>query len=140
VLRASREAEKAISAASSLALMAPLADAREQLANLVYKGFVSSAGLTQLRRLPIYLAGITHRVAKLQENPGRDRSWLTEVEEATARYESAGGSLPLAPAAAPYLRRARWMLEELRISLFAQHLGTSEPVSLQRISKVLGER
>jgi len=140
VLRASREAEKAISAASSLALMAPLADAREQLANLVYKGFVSTAGLNQLRRLPIYLAGITHRVAKLQENPGRDRSWLTEVEEATARYESAGGSLPLAPAAAPYLKRARWMLEELRISLFAQHLGTSEPVSLQRISKVLGER
>jgi len=140
VLRASREAEKAISAASSLTLMAPLADAREQLANLVYKGFVSTAGLTQLRRLPIYLAGITHRVAKLQENPGRDRSWLTEVEEATARYESAGGSLPLAPAAAPYIRRARWMLEELRISLFAQHLGTAEPVSLQRISKVLGER
>jgi len=140
VLRASREAEKAISAASSLALMAPLADAREQLANLVYKGFVSTAGLNQLRRLPIYLAGITHRVAKLQEHPGRDRSWLTEVEEATARYESAGGSLPLAPAAAPYLKRARWMLEELRISLFAQHLGTAEPVSLQRISKVLGER
>jgi len=140
VLRASREAEKAISAASSLALMAPLADAREQLANLVYKGFVSAAGLTQLRRLPIYLAGVTHRVAKLQENPGRDRAWLTEIEEATARYMSAGGSLPLAPAAAPYLRRARWMLEELRISLFAQHLGTAEPVSLQRISKVLGER
>jgi len=140
VLRASREAEKAISAASSLALMAPLADAREQLANLVYKGFVSAAGLTQLRRLPIYLAGVTHRVAKLQENPGRDRAWLTEIEEATARYMSAGGSLPLAPAAAPYLKRARWMLEELRISLFAQHLGTAEPVSLQRISKVLGER
>jgi ATP-dependent helicase HrpA len=137
VLRASREAEKAISAASSLQLMAPLADAREQVANLVYRGFVATTGLHQLRRLPIYLAGITHRVGKLQENPGRDRVWLTEVESATALYITAGGSLPLAPAAAPHIRRARWLLEELRISLFAQHLGTAEPVSVQRIAKAL---
>jgi ATP-dependent helicase HrpA len=136
-LRAAREAEKAISSASSLQLMAPLADAREQLANLVYRGFVGATGLQQLRRLPIYLAGITHRVAKLQENPGRDRAWLNEIEDATARYVSAGGSLPLAPAAEPRIRRARWLLEELRISLFAQHLGTAEPVSVQRIAKAL---
>ena len=137
VLRATRDAEKAISAASSLQLMAPLADAREQLANLVYRGFVSATGIRQLRRLPIYLQGITHRVAKLQENPGRDRVWLTEIEDATALYTKAGGSLPLAPAAAPNIRRARWLLEELRISLFAQHLGTAEPVSVQRITKAL---
>ena len=137
VLRATRDAEKAISAASSLQLMAPLADAREQLANLVYRGFVSVTGIHQLRRLPIYLQGITHRVAKLQENPGRDRVWLTEIEDATALYTKAGGSLPLAPAAAPNIRRARWLLEELRISLFAQHLGTAEPVSVQRITKAL---
>ncbi|MGV8885377.1 MAG: ATP-dependent RNA helicase HrpA [Microbacteriaceae bacterium] len=137
VLAASRVAEKAISSSSSLSLMAPLADAREQLSNLVYRGFVSAAGTTQLRRLPIYLAGITHRVGKLQENPGRDRAWLTEIEDATARYTRAGGTLPLATVTAPRLRRARWMLEELRISLFAQHLGTSEPVSVQRIAKAL---
>jgi ATP-dependent helicase HrpA len=137
VLRATRDAEKAISSASSLQLMAPLADAREQLANLVYRGFVSATGIRQLRRLPIYLQGITHRVAKLQENPGRDRAWLTEIEGATALYTKAGGSLPLAPAAAPSIRRARWLLEELRISLFAQHLGTAEPVSVQRITKAL---
>ena len=137
VLRASREAEKAISAASSLQLMAPLADAREQVANLVYRGFVATTGLHQLRRLPVYLAGITHRVGKLQENPGRDRVWLTEVESATALYEKSGGTLPLPPAAAPRIRRARWLLEELRISLFAQHLGTAEPVSVQRIAKAL---
>jgi len=140
VLRATRDAEKAISSASSLQLMAPLADAREQLANLVYRGFVSATGIRQLRRLPIYLQGITHRVAKLQENPGRDRVWLTEIEGATALYVKAGGSLPLAPAAAPSIRRARWLLEELRISLFAQHLGTAEPVSVQRITKALADR
>ena len=64
-------------------------------------------------------------------------AWLTEIEDATSRYERAGGSLPLAPAASPRIRRARWLLEEFRVSLFAQHLGTAEPVSVQRITKAL---
>jgi len=64
--------------------------------------------------------------------------WLSEVQEATQRYVSAGGDLPLQPDAPEHLAHARWMLEELRVSLFAQHLPTAEPVSLQRITKVLG--
>jgi ATP-dependent helicase HrpA len=138
VLAAAREADKAISLASNIALMAPLADARQQLDALVHPGFVSRAGLTQLRRLPVYLQGIVHRVSKLAENVGRDRSWSMDVTEATARYISAGGELPLHPDAPEHLRHARWMLEELRLGLFAQHLPTAEPVSLQRITKVLG--
>ena len=78
-----------------------------------------------------------HRVAKLQENPGRDRAWLSEVEHATQLYVSAGGDIPVPPNAPAHLERARWMLEELRLSLFAQHLPTSAPVSVQRITKVL---
>jgi len=136
-LGAARAAEKAISGASSMQLMAPLADAREQLSNLVYPGFVSATGIAQLRRVPVYLGAITHRVGKLTENVARDRVWMGEVEEATSRYVSAGGDLPLPADAAPHLRHARWMLEELRLSLFAQHLSTAEPVSLQRITKVL---
>ncbi|MDM4762103.1 ATP-dependent RNA helicase HrpA [Galbitalea sp. SE-J8] len=137
ILGAQRDADKAISSASSLALMAPLADAREQLANLVYPGFVSAAGVAQLPRIAVYLRGIQHRVSKLAENVGRDRTWMAELAEATQRYVSAGGDLPLAPGAPAHLRHARWMLEELRLSLFAQHLGTAEPVSLQRITRVL---
>jgi ATP-dependent helicase HrpA len=137
VLGAARDADKAISAASSFALLAPLADAREQLGALVHPGFVSRAGLTQLRRVPVYLQGIVHRVSKLAENVGRDRTWSMDVTEATARYISAGGDLPLQPDAPEHLRHARWMLEELRLGLFAQHLPTAEPVSLQRITKVL---
>jgi ATP-dependent helicase HrpA len=138
VLLAAREADRAISAASNVALLAPLADARAQLSALVHPGFVSRAGLVQLRRMPVYLQGIVHRVNKLAENLGRDRTWLTEVEEATQRYISAGGDLPLAADSPAHLVHARWMLEELRLSLFAQQLPTAEPVSLQRITKVLG--
>jgi ATP-dependent helicase HrpA len=138
ILLAARAAEKLISKTSSMALLGPLADAREQLGNLVYPGFVAATGTTQLRRLPVYLAALDHRIERLAENLGRDRAWLTEVQQATERYVSAGGDLPLQPDAPEHLRHARWMLEELRVSLFAQHLPTAEPVSLQRITKVLG--
>ena len=132
-----RDADKAIKGATSLALIAPLGDARAQLEALVYPGFVGVTGLERLRRLPAYLDGIVHRVAKLPENPGRDRVWMSEVELATQRYRDAGGELPLPAGAEAVIIRARWMLEELRLSLFAQHIPTAEPVSLQRISKVL---
>ena len=137
VLVAARDADRAISAASSVALMAPLADARAQLGALVHPGFVSRTGLVQLRRVPVYLQGIVHRVTKLAENVGRDRTWSMDVTEATQRYTTAGGDLPLQHEPPAHLRHARWMLEELRLSLFAQHLPTAEPVSLQRITKVL---
>ena len=139
VIAGSRDAEKAIKAASNIAMLSPLADAREQLSALVYPGFASETGLSQLRRLPVYLAAIVHRIGKLGDNLGRDRVWMTEVQTATARYELAGGRLPLAPDSPAALVRARWLLEELRLSLFAQHLGTSEPVSLQRIVRALSD-
>lgn len=137
IVSGARLADKAIRAATSMNLIAPLGDTREQLDALVHTGFVSATGLAQLRRIPVYLKGIEHRVTKLTENPGKDRGWMSEVELATRRYKDAGGTLPLEQHPEPQIARARWMLEELRLSLFAQHLGTSESVSVQRIGKVL---
>lgn len=137
VLGAAREADKALSSATSLSLLPALADMKAQRAGLVYPGFVSATGLTRLRDLPRYLAGITHRAQRLPDNPNRDRAWQNDIEAATARFTAAGGKIPLPEHAAENLVRARWMLEEFRISLFAQHLGTSESTSLQRITKVL---
>lgn len=137
ILASARTADKAIRDATSIALIAPLGDARSQLDSLVHPGFVARTGLARLRRYPLYLQGLTHRIARLAENVGRDRVWMQEVQQATARYIEAGGTLPLAPDATPELVRVRWMLEELRLSLFAQHLGTDGPVSAARIAKVL---
>ncbi|CAN5154104.1 ATP-dependent RNA helicase HrpA [soil metagenome] len=137
VMGTARDADRAISHGSTLSLMSPLADARSQLDALVHPGFVRSAGVAQLRRLPVYLAGIVQRVEKLADNVGRDRQWQVEVEQATTLYREAGGTLPLAPDAEPRLAAARWMLEELRLSLFAQQLGAVGPVSVQRIRKAL---
>ena len=137
VLTAAREVDRAISAASSLAFVGPLGDARGQLAALVHPGFAGVAGVARLRRMPVYLAGLLHRITRLADNPGRDRAWQTEVEQAENLYLDAGGSLPLSPAAPARLAEVRWMLEELRLSLFAQHLGAVGPVSVQRIRKAL---
>lgn len=137
VLAAQRDADRAISRSSSLALMSPLADARRQLEALVHPGFISRTGAEQLRRVPVYVRGITYRVERMSDNLGRDRQWMSEVEQATSLYTAAGGTLPLASDASATLREVRWMLEELRMSLFAQPLGVVGPVSVQRIRKAL---
>jgi ATP-dependent helicase HrpA len=137
ILAAARAADKALKASTSMALLPALTDARAQLAGLVYPGFVSATGLAQLRHLPRYLAGITARIVKLNDNPNRDRVWMNETQAATGRFTDAGGRIPLQPDAPANLVRARWMIEELRISLFAQELKAAESVSLQRIHKVL---
>jgi ATP-dependent helicase HrpA len=137
VLDGARTVDRAISAASSISLMSPLADARSQLEALVHPGFIGAAGVARLRRVPVYLAGIVHRVEKLADDSGRDRRWQAEVEQATQLYLEAGGTLPLDPEADPRLAEVRWMLEELRLSLFAQALGAAGPVSVQRIRKAL---
>ena len=137
ILSSARAVDKAISAATSLALLPALNDSRSQLDGLVFAGFVSSTGLERLRHLPRYLIGITQRIEKLPDNPGRYRAWMTEVQSAEALYTAAGGRIPLAAHAPEKLVHARWMLEELRVSLFAQGLGTAETTSVQRIRKVL---
>jgi hypothetical protein len=137
ILAAARIVDKELKSATSMALLPAISDARGQLAGLIYPGFVSSTGLAQLRHLPRYLSGISARIPKLIDNPGRDRVWMNEVQAATVRFEAAGGTIPLQADSAPHLVRARWMIEELRISLFAQELKAAESVSLQRIQKVL---
>jgi len=136
-LTAARGAERAMKQATSMTLLGALNDARGQLDALLPRGFVLATGLEQLRHLPRYVEGIRLRMEALPDQPGRDRAWMTEYEKAAAAYAEAGGELPLAPHSPAPLIRARWMLEELRVSLFAQRLGTAETVSVQRIVKAL---
>ena len=139
ILTGAREVERAVREQNSLTLLAALRDISSQLAGLVFPGFVSRTGTARLAHLPRYLRGALDRVRSLSDNPGRDRQRLTEFERAAAIYTEAGGVIP-PPAETPAaLVHARWLLEEYRVSLFAQSLGTAEPVSLQRIQKALRE-
>ncbi|WP_345803261.1 ATP-dependent RNA helicase HrpA [Microbacterium sp. AZCO] len=137
ILIGARDVERAVREQNSLTLLAALNDVKAQVAGLVFPGFVSRTGTARLTHLPRYLRGALDRVRTLSDNPGRDRQRLTEFERAVAVYAEASGAIP-APSDAPTtIVHARWLLEEYRVSLFAQALGTAEPVSLQRIQKAL---
>jgi ATP-dependent helicase HrpA len=137
ILTASREVEKAMRDGNSLTLLGALNDVKGQLAGLVFPGFVSRTGTARLAHLPRYLRGALERVRTLADNPGRDRQRMTEFERAAAVFAEAGGTIPPLDDAPGPLVHARWLLEEYRVSLFAQSLGTAEPVSLQRIQRAL---
>jgi ATP-dependent helicase HrpA len=139
ILTGARDVEKAMRAANSLTLLGALNDIKGQLAGLVFPGFVSRTGTARLAHLPRYLRGALERVRALADNPGRDRQRMTEFERAATLFSEAGGVVPLPDDAPASLVHARWLLEEYRVSLFAQSLGTAEPVSLQRIQKSLRE-
>ncbi|MDQ1110940.1 ATP-dependent helicase HrpA [Microbacterium testaceum] len=137
VLLAQREVDRAMKDASSITLLGALNDVRGQVTGLIFPGFLSRTGLARLQHLPRYLAGALERVKTLSDNPGRDRQRMTEYERAAAGFVDAGGTMPLPADAPAHLVQTRWLLEELRVSLFAQRLGTAEPVSPQRIAKAL---
>lgn len=139
ILTAARETERALRAQNAMSLLGALGDVKSQLAGLVFPGFVSRTGLARLAHVPRYLRGAKERVDGLADNPGRDRQRMTEFERAASAYAEAGGTIPPAVDAAFTLVRTRWLLEEYRVSLFAQNLGTAEPVSLPRIQKSLRE-
>ncbi|MFB7251610.1 ATP-dependent RNA helicase HrpA [Microbacterium sp. NPDC056234] len=137
ILMKARDIERDIKSQNSLALLGPLNDIRSQLAGLVRPGFISATGTERLAHLPRYLDGMLDRLNILANEPGKDRARMTEYERMARVFEDAGGTIPLPEDAPPTLIDTRWLLEEYRISVFAQRLGTAQPVSPQRIQKVL---
>ncbi|SBS70049.1 ATP-dependent RNA helicase HrpA [uncultured Microbacterium sp.] len=137
ILTLQREIDRAIRAQNSMTLLSALGDVKAQVAGLLHPGFLSRTGTVRLAHLPRYLQGALERVRGLGDNPGRDRQRQTEYERAAALYTDAGGTIPLDAEAPATLHTARWLLEEYRVSLFAQQLGTAQPVSIQRITKAL---
>ncbi|GAA1465622.1 ATP-dependent RNA helicase HrpA [Microbacterium thalassium] len=139
ILTLAREVERAMRDANSLTLLGALGDVKAQLSGLVFPAFASRTGLAQLAHVPRYLQAAVDRVKALPDNPGRDRQRMSEFERAAAAYADAGGTIPPEEGAPASLVRTRWLLEEYRVSLFAQQRGTAEPVSVQRIQKSLRE-
>ncbi|MGH3822768.1 MAG: ATP-dependent RNA helicase HrpA, partial [Pseudonocardiaceae bacterium] len=112
-------------------VLAPaVADMRAQLAGLIAPGFVTATGAQRLPDLARYLQAIARRLDKLPRHPDRDRDWMQRIHAVThaARHLVADG---------PEQQRIRWMIEELRVSYFAQELRTPYPISDQRIYQAI---
>jgi ATP-dependent helicase HrpA len=135
---AARDANKAISSVNGFDFLSVLSAEKQHVVELLEPNFVSRAGLERLPRILVYLQAIKQRIEKMVENPTRDRTASLELDQAIGLYFFAGGKIPLAPDSPVKLESARWLIEELRVSLFAQSLGTAESVSVQRIKKTLG--
>lgn len=137
VLDAWRRAEKALSGRADMLLLPALTDMRAQLGRLVHRGFVGEAGAAQLRRYPTYLAALEQRREKLDDQVGRDRQLMDQIADLQDAYLHQLAALPEGRPPGERLRQVRWMLEEYRVSLWAQQLGTPTPVSDQRIRRTL---
>ena len=109
-------------------------DVAAQLTRLVPKRFVADTPWVQLAHLPRYLKGIVMRLDKLRADPARDAQRLAELRPLEQRHARQWAERKGVPDAR--LQEFRWLLEELRVSLFAQELRTPQPVSVKRLEKV----
>ena len=115
-------------------LAASVADARMQLGRLVRPGFVASAGTARLTDVVRYLRALRRRLEKLPESPPRDRAALVEVVALEREYSRLLEALTPSQVT-PAVTETGWMLEELRVSVFAQSVGARGQVSVKKLRK-----
>ncbi|PPB50727.1 ATP-dependent RNA helicase HrpA [Arthrobacter pityocampae] len=139
VLSSNRRIQKQLKGTTSLALITALNDIRSQLEQLVHPGFVAATGYAQLAHLPRYLRAIEVRLEKLPTTVQRDGLGTAVIQRLEDEYDDAVASLAAGRHRPASLGRVRWMIEELRVSLFAQDLGTAYSVSEKRVRTALNE-
>ena len=128
-----RQVAKRLDGSMSLSWIEPAKDIKEQVASLIFAGFVTATGQQRLNRVPLYFQGMDKRLDAIDKAPDKDRRRRSEFLPVWERFLA----LPVNKDDDPDYRAAhlalRWAFEELRISLFAQDLGTNEKVSVSRL-------
>jgi ATP-dependent helicase HrpA len=132
-----RRTERVLTGSVDLALLPAMTDMRAQVGRLVTRGFVADAGADRLRQLPRYLAAVRVRHDKLATGLARDRQLMDQIAPLQEAYLHRVAALPDGQPRPVALTEVRWLLEEYRVSLWAQQLGTPHPVSDTRIRKAL---
>ena len=139
VLVKSREVELALAALTSPVMGPAKQDMQAQLRSLIYPGFVAETGFARLRHLERFLRGILARYDHAPGQVARDVEHMETVARVRREYDTFVAALPLARRIGADVLALRWMIEELRVSLFAQTLGTAHPVSEKRIYKAMDQ-
>ncbi len=141
VLSLTHDINKQLKGKIDLSLLETLNDVKDQMSSLVYMGFIDDLSLDELRQYPRYLKGVLKRLDRLAGDANKDRGLRLQIQSLWDDYKALlkkqGGSLEQVNSIE--LREFRWMLEEFRISLFAQDLGTAYPVSEKRLAKKFAE-
>jgi ATP-dependent helicase HrpA len=137
VLGEAHAAEVALDRAKGAPMADAVADMRHQLAGLIHRGFVTETGIRRLPDLIRYLRAIVHRLEKAPADVRRDTGRMAAVHRASEGYEDVLATLGPDAGLREDVQAVRWMIEELRVSLFAQSIGAAIPVSEQRILAAL---
>jgi ATP-dependent helicase HrpA len=139
ILTAAHEVDLRLARTGNPLLVSALSDIRTQLSGLIFPGFVTATGWWRLPDLPRYLQAIERRLDRLPQNPQRDREQMALVQQVQQEYRDLLAELPPGRAATPEAHQIRWMIEELRVTTFAQALGTPYPVSDKRIYRAMDD-
>jgi ATP-dependent helicase HrpA len=120
-------------------LAAGVADITAQVNALVGAGFATAAGATRLADVARYLEAVERRIEKLRADPARDAEWTAQVHVVADEYAAELAALPPGVEPSAELRDIRWMIEELRVGLYAHPMRTRYPVSIKRIQRAIDE-
>src|SRR5439155_21796314 len=140
ILDLAREVERVLGGLTAVALQPARADVEPQVRRLVHPGFAAEAGEARLGDIERYLRGALRRLERLPDAPAPDRDRMNAVQELERAYRRRLEEWPAGRPVPAALREVPWMLEELRVSHFAQHLGTRGPISAKRIRGVIEGR
>jgi ATP-dependent helicase HrpA len=138
ILEAAREVERRLDAVAPAPALAPAReDVQRQLGRLVFPGFLAATGARRLPDVERYLRAAARRLERLPQAPAPDLDRMRAIHELEGEYRRRVDALPPGRPLPPELREVRWLLEELRVSHFAQALGTRGQVSAKRIRRLL---
>ncbi|UJF20128.1 ATP-dependent RNA helicase HrpA [Vibrio sp. SS-MA-C1-2] len=116
-----------------------LSDIKAQMDSLIFKGFATECGWRRLPDILRYMKAIERRLEKLPIDPNRDRLHIIKIESAVNDYKELLNKIPKGQPIPNAVKEIRWMIEELRVSFFAQQLGTPYPISDKRIKMAISE-
>ena len=139
VLDNHRQIAKRLEGSISLSWIEPAADIKDQIDELIYPGFVSATGLQRLTRVPLYFQAINKRLDGIDKSPDKDRRRRAEFLPVWEQFKALATDKDDSPDYRSAHNTLRWAFEELRISLYAQDLGTSEKVSVSRLENRVQE-
>ncbi|EKG2481804.1 ATP-dependent RNA helicase HrpA [Vibrio vulnificus] len=114
-----------------------LSDIKAQIEGLIFKGFATECGWERLPDILRYMKAIERRMEKLPIDPNKDRLHMLKIESVVKDYKELLNKIPKGLAVPENVKEIRWMIEELRVSFFAQQLGTPYPVSDKRVKNAI---
>ncbi|UEA17685.1 ATP-dependent RNA helicase HrpA [Pasteurella canis] len=139
ILTLTYELNKRLKGKMDFTMAFALSDIKAQLNGLIYQGFVQKTGYARLNDLQRYLQGIDKRIDKLLQDVNRDRAAMLRVEQVNQAYQQLLAKLPKSKPHSDEVKEIPYMIEELRVSLFAQQLGTKYSISDKRILNAIKE-